>query len=148
VTEMSYAWYAVARPSANHARQRRTHRACVVAAAAAITGLAWLAGYLAGVTYLVVTPVDARPITLGLVAAGTAASGSAGWAVLALLERYTSRARTAWTALALAVLTSSIVPIFVFPADAPTRATLTLLHCLARRDPHPGTAAHSVTICT
>lgn len=138
MTDMSYASYAVARPSADHARQRRTHRAWVVAAAAAITGLAWLAGHLAGVTYLVVTPVDVRPITLSLVAAGTAASGSAGWAVLAVLERYTSRARTAWTALALAVLTSSIVPIFVFPADAPTRATLTLLHCLAAAILIPG----------
>jgi hypothetical protein len=144
---MSYASYAAATPSADHARQRRTHRACVVAAAAAITSPAWLAGYLAGVTYLVMTPVDARPITLGLVAAGTAASGSAGWAMLAVLERYSSRARTAWTALALAVLTSSIVPIFVFPADAhpghPDPAALP-----RRRDSHPGTAAHTVTICT
>jgi hypothetical protein len=83
------------------------------------------------VDYLVITPLGVRPITLGLVAAGTTASGSASWAVLALVERYTSR-HTA------AVLTSSIVPIFVLPADAPSRITLTVLHCLAAAILIPG----------
>ncbi|MBV9651145.1 MAG: hypothetical protein JO296_13545 [Pseudonocardiales bacterium] len=130
--------YAVATPSADHFRQPRTRRLGVVATAAIITSLAWLAGHLAGVDYLVVTPLSARPITLGLVAAGTAAAGSAGWALLVFLERHTRRARVIWTALALAVLTSSLVPIFVFPADAPTRVTLGVLHCLAAAILIPG----------
>jgi hypothetical protein len=54
-----------------------------------------------------------------LIRAGTARPQGQRSGVLALLERYTSRAQATWTALALAALTSSIVPIFVFLPKRP-----------------------------
>ncbi|MFF5210180.1 DUF6069 family protein [Streptosporangium sp. NPDC000396] len=51
-----------------------------------------------------------------------------GWASLALLERFTVRARTTWTILAVAVLLLSFLPLLAAEATAGTKAMLALMH--------------------
>jgi Family of unknown function (DUF6069) len=109
----------------------RARRASVVAAAAATTAAGWLAGRLAHIDYTIGTPLGTRSITLAQVSVATAIFGLAGWAVYGLLERYTNRARRLWIAIAVAVLTLSIAPIFVLRAGIDTRLALAGLHCLA-----------------
>jgi drug/metabolite transporter (DMT)-like permease len=110
---------------------RTARRVIVIAAAAVVNGLAWLAGRYAGVNYIVQTPLGARQITLSLVIAATLVSGLAGWAVFSLLERRTSNTGRVWIALAAWVLALSILPIFVLRAHLDTKLTLTALHCIA-----------------
>ena len=109
----------------------RPGRVVVIAIAATTTGLAWLFGRRAHVDYIVDTPIGTREITLALTIVATVAAGLAGWAVIALLERYTSSARGAWIALTLAVLVLSIVPVFWTTANLGTQLMLTALHCVA-----------------
>jgi peptidoglycan/LPS O-acetylase OafA/YrhL len=109
----------------------RTGRVGAIAIAAAATGLAWLAGRLAHVDYIADTPIGTRQITLGLSVGATVAAGIAGWAVIAVLERYTASPRTMWIALTLVVLVLSIVPVFLTTANLPTQLMLSVLHCVA-----------------
>jgi hypothetical protein len=119
--------------------QHRVRQAAAwIATAALANGLAWVIGHLAHANYVLGTPLGDRHISLGVAVVATAAAGIAGWGLLVLFERRTSRPRTVWTAVALAVLLSSIVPIFVLPAATPTRAALTGLHCLAAAILIPG----------
>jgi hypothetical protein len=111
--------------------RRSTRRAIIVATAAAANALAWVGGRQAHVDYIVQTPLGARQITVVLVIVATTVSGLAGWAVYRLLERHTRNAMPVWIALAVVVLTFSIVPIFVLRAGLDTRLTLTALHCIA-----------------
>jgi hypothetical protein len=110
---------------------RTSRRVIVIATAAVANGLAWVAGQLAHVDYVVQTPFGGREITLSLVVVATTVSGLAGWAVFSLLERHASKPVRTWIALAALVLALSIVPIFVLRADLDTRLALTALHCLA-----------------
>ena len=127
----------VVRESAARA-PRRARRAIVVAAAAATTAAGWLAGQLAHIDYLIGTPLGTRSITLAQVSVATAIFGLAGWALYAVLERYTSRARPLWITIAVVVLALSIAPIFVLRAGIDTRLALTGLHCLAAAVLIPG----------
>lgn len=65
-------------------------------------------------------------LTLGAVVATAVVASLAGWGSLALLERVTTRARTAWTVLAVVVLALSLPYLPGFsPAE---RVVLTLSH--------------------
>jgi predicted alpha/beta hydrolase len=120
------------------AARRRVRPLIVIAIAAAATALAWIAGRTAHVNYLVGSPFGTRQITLALTVAATAVAGLVGWGVLALLERYTSRARGVWIVLAVAVVCLSIAPVFATPADLDTRLALSALHCVAAAVLIPG----------
>jgi Family of unknown function (DUF6069) len=109
----------------------RAGRIVAIAIAATATGLAWLLGRLAHVDYIVDTPIGTRKITLALTVVATVAAGTAGWVVIALLERYTSSPRGVWIALTLVVLVVSIVPVFWTTANLDTQLMLTALHCVA-----------------
>jgi peptidoglycan/LPS O-acetylase OafA/YrhL len=109
----------------------RTSRVVTIAIAAAATGLAWILGRLAHVDYIADTPFGSRQITLALTIVATVAAGIAGWAMIAVLERYTLSPRTIWIALTLLVLVLSIVPVFLTTANLGTQLMLTALHCVA-----------------
>ncbi len=109
----------------------RGGRATWIAVAATATALAWLAGRLAHVDYVVDTPFGTRQITLALSVAATVVAGIAGWAVIAVLERYTASPRGIWVTLTLVVLVLSIVPVFRATANLPTQIMLSVLHCVA-----------------
>jgi len=112
-------------------RRGRTGRVVAITIAASATGLAWLLGRMAHVDYIVDTPIGTREITLVLTIAATVAAGTAGWVVIALLERYASSPRGVWIALTLVVLVVSIVPVFWTTANLGTQLMLTALHCVA-----------------
>ena len=124
------------------ARHRTRRAAGWTATAALANGIAWTVGHLAHANYVVGTPLGDRQISLGMAIVATAAAGMAGWGLLAMFERRISRPRRRWTAVGLAVLVSSIVPIFSMPpAETPTRLALTGLHCLAAAILIPGLRA-------
>lgn len=113
----------------DEARRRRTRRALVAVAAGLAPALVWLAA-AAGGADLTVGFGDEPPAEVGLPAVLTVGLGAAlaGWAALAVLERLTSRARAVWSALAVAVLAGSFVPVVMGDATAGTRAALAAMH--------------------
>src|ERR1700756_5277837 len=129
--------YAATQSMARNGRWR-AGRVVAIAIAAAGTAVAWLAGRLAHVDYIADTPIGTRPITLGLSVGATVVAGIAGWAAIAVLERYTASPRTIWIALTLVVLMLSIVPIFLTTANLPTQLMLSVLHCVAAAVLIPG----------
>src|SRR5215216_5789298 len=89
-------------------RPRRARALAVIAAALAV----WLiADPLLGIDLTAPTAPgseELQPITPALVAGTSLVVALAGWALLALLERFTARARTSWTAIALLVALLSL----------------------------------------
>lgn len=67
-------------------------------------------------------------VTLPSVVIAAAVSALAGWALLALLERLTTRARTAWTAIAVVVLLLSLLVGPTAGISGSAKAGLALLH--------------------
>jgi hypothetical protein len=109
---------------------RRRTRALAVAGAALATSLLWLAAHTLGIE-LRVDPRNGQPpgvVSLPFAAGLSLVFSLLGWAVLALLERSTSRARTIWTVLATAVLLLSFAPILLVGATAGTKIVLFLMH--------------------
>lgn len=72
-------------------------------------------------------PVD---VGVGAVAAVTLLSTLAGWALLAILERWTTRPRTIWITSAIAVAIASLAPLLSNGTTAGHRAALAALHVL------------------
>lgn len=71
-------------------------------------------------------PMDIGP---GTVAAASAILSLLGWGVLALLERFTSRARSIWLTLSLLALVASLgMPLSGTGVSAATRTGLLLMH--------------------
>jgi len=100
-------------------------------AVSAVCGLiAWaMLGPVPGHDLVVRLGPDAATQTVGPVAVAATAliAGLAGWAALALLERFTRHARVIWTALAIVVLAVSLLgPLN--GVDATTKAALLGLH--------------------
>ena len=118
--------------------RRSARRGIVVVAATVLTGLTWLFGRLAGVDYVAQTPLGTREVTLVLTVVATAVSGLIGWAVVAVLERYTTSTRTLWIALGLVVLVASVIPVIATTAAFATKVTLIALHCVAAAVLIPG----------
>jgi hypothetical protein len=112
-------------------KTRSRGRVVTIALAATAAGVAWLLGKLARVDYITETPIGARQITLSLTVASTVVAGVAGWAIIALLERYSASPQRIWIRLTLVVLVLSIVPIFWTSANLSTQLMLTALHCVA-----------------
>jgi hypothetical protein len=116
-------------------RSERTHRrlvraASIGAAAVATTTLFGL-GRAAGADMTITDPVEnAVPHTFVApeIAMVTVVLGLAGWAVLALLERFTRHAHKIWGTLAAVVVVLSMPPIWIERATTETRLTLVCIH--------------------
>jgi hypothetical protein len=119
------------RRSAGGARQAtvRRSRAIAVLSAGAAGLLGWVAAdALLGVDLAVQTGDTATLREVGPVAALLAGlmSGLAGWLLLAVLERFTARARSLWRAIALLTLVVSLVGTLDAVTTAATAALATL----------------------
>jgi Family of unknown function (DUF6069) len=67
--------------------------------------------------------------TPAMVAGGSLVAALAGWALLALLERFTARARTIWTAIALLVALLSLAgPLSILATTEANVLALALMH--------------------
>jgi hypothetical protein len=118
---------------------RLTVRRCTAITVAGLaTAVIWVIGRLAHTSYIAVTPLGTREVTLLLTVAATVTAGSAGWLVLAILERYCADPRRPWIALAVVILALSIVPVFITPAAIGTQVVLTIQHCVAAAVLIPG----------
>jgi threonine/homoserine/homoserine lactone efflux protein len=115
---------------ARPAVRRRNSRAGAVVAAAGAASVIYLVASGAGVPFELTDPGKTQPMHLALVTiAGVAGFFAlAGWAALALLERYSRRASRIWSILAGTVLLLSCVPIGVEHATPATKITLALIH--------------------
>ena len=113
---------------ASNVRDRR--RPAAVAGAVMATGLLWLVGRALDVSFRVDLHNSKPPQTFGpAFLLGCALLFTLlGCGTLAVLERYTRRAERVWTALALAVLGVSFVPIVAAGAAASTKTLLGLVH--------------------
>ena len=88
--------------------------------------LVWLVARRLGVELLVPQGDGAAADEIGLRAVVVTSAGAAlaGWALLAALERATSL----WVAIAVAVVLTSLVPLFTLGVGGATVAALTLMH--------------------
>lgn len=100
----------------------------VVGAVVAATAI-WLVAQLTG-TELRVTIPGQSAMTIGPIAVVAVSLGAAlvGWLALAVLRRFTSRARAVWTGLAIAGLALSLVPLLTVSAEPVARLFLALMH--------------------
>jgi hypothetical protein len=70
-----------------------------------------------------------RDIEAGVVAVTSAVASLAGWALLAILERFTARARTVWVTVAVIALVASLgAPLSGTGITTANRVVLMLLH--------------------
>jgi hypothetical protein len=111
-------------------RNRAGRRAVLIVVSAVCGLIAWaMLGPVPGHDLVVRLGPEAATQTVGPIAVAATAlvAGLAGWAALALLERFTRHARVIWTALAIVVLAVSLLgPLN--GVDATTKAALLGLH--------------------
>lgn len=116
------------RPRAARVRYRLL--TVVLAVVAAI--IVWIIASLAGAQLHVTSPlVGTLAINAPLVIASTLPLALAAWGVLAVLERFTQRARTIWTVVAVAVLALSVPPLAFLDATVGTKVALGFMHLAA-----------------
>ncbi|WP_431935262.1 DUF6069 family protein [Micromonospora sp. RP3T] len=119
-------------PSATVRPARRRDRLLTVLAATVATLLGWVVAVpLAGVELVARSGDGEQHVTPFAVAVSTLLAGLAGWALLALLERFTGRARTVWTAVAALVLLLSLLGPLGGGAGGPATVALVALHVVA-----------------
>lgn len=118
------------RSAATHTAVRRRTRLAVVCAGALAPAAIWLLARAGGADLVVDLHNGRPPMTIGLaiVVAFAGQAAILGWITLALLERFTTRARAIWTGLAAAVLLISFIPVTVAEAEAGTKLVLCLMH--------------------
>ncbi|GII24659.1 DUF6069 family protein [Planosporangium mesophilum] len=112
-------------------RRRRLTRAASVIGASCLTSAIFAIGRAAGTDFTITDPgPDGQSHTFVLpeIAIITLIIGLAGWATLAVLERFTSRARVIWIALATVIVLLSLPPIWIEQATTGTRALLAVIH--------------------
>ncbi|MET7804573.1 DUF6069 family protein [Micromonospora chersina] len=111
---------------------RRRDRALAVLAATAATLAVWaVAVPVAGVDLAVRSGGTEQSVTAAAVGVSTLLAGLAGWALLALLERVTARARAVWTGAAGLVLLLSLLGPLGGGVGAAATLTLVALHLAA-----------------
>ncbi|WP_116953142.1 DUF6069 family protein [Jiangella endophytica] len=112
------------------ATRRGRDRAAGVAATVVAAVLVWVvAEPVLGHDLVVEQPgQDARDLGAGAFVFFSLAAALLGWALLAVLERFTARARSIWTIVAIGVLAVSFLPFFGIEASNATIVTLTLAH--------------------
>jgi hypothetical protein len=113
-------------------RPRRARALAVIAATLAALAVWLITDPLLGIDLTGTTRPGSQqlqPITPALVAGASLAVALAGWALLALLERFTARARTIWTAIALlAALLSLAGPLSTLASTEANVLALALMH--------------------
>jgi hypothetical protein len=114
-------------------RPRRARALAVIAAALAALAVWLVTDPLLGVDLAAPTRPGSEEllsITPALVAGTSLVVALAGWALLALLERFTARARTVWTAIALLVALLSLAgPLSTLASTTAANAVaLALMH--------------------
>lgn len=99
-----------------------------------------IAGPALGVDVSVTTGPGRAPMAIGFgaVTATSLAAALAGWASLAIVERFSDRARTLWATTATVVLLASLVPVAMVEASGAATATLALLHLVVAAVLIPG----------
>ena len=105
------------------------HRALIAGAATLAPVVVWVPARIAGADFKV--HMSGQPpmgITLPLVLVTALLAALAGWALLAILERFTGRARMMWTGAALMALVASFVPVATVETAGGVRLTLALMH--------------------
>ncbi|WP_433280405.1 DUF6069 family protein [Micromonospora sp. CA-244673] len=111
---------------------RRRDRSLAVLATTAATLAVWVAAVpVAGVDLAVRNGGTEQDVTAVAVGASTLLAGLAGWALLALLERFTARARAVWTGAAALVLLLSLLGPLGGGVGAAATLTLVALHLVA-----------------
>jgi hypothetical protein len=113
-------------------RPRRARALAVIAATLAALAVWVITDPLLGIDLTGTTRPGSQqlqPITPALVAGASLAVALAGWALLALLERFTARARTIWTAVALLVALLSLAgPLSILASTEANVLALALMH--------------------
>ncbi|ADL46817.1 DUF6069 family protein [Micromonospora aurantiaca] len=119
-------------PTVTARPNRRRDRLLTVFAATAAALLGWVVAVpIAGVELIARSGSTDQRVTPVAVVVSTLLAGLAGWALLALLERLTARARTVWTVVAgLVLLVSLLGPLGGGVGGAAT-LTLVALHLVA-----------------
>ncbi|MFI2713366.1 DUF6069 family protein [Micromonospora sp. NPDC018662] len=119
-------------PSTTVRPARRRDRLLTVLAATVATLLGWIVAVpLAGVELVARSGDVEQRVTPLAVAVSTLLAGLAGWALLALLERFTGRARAVWTVVAVLVLLLSLLGPLGGGVGRAATVTLVVLHLLA-----------------
>jgi hypothetical protein len=126
-------------------RPRRAHALAVSAAALAALAVWLITDLLLGIDLTAPTRPGSQElmsITPALVAGTSLVVALAGWALLALLERFTARARTSWTAIAvLFALLSLAGPLSALASTSAANAgALALMHLAVAAVLIPGLA--------
>jgi hypothetical protein len=133
-------------PRVRRGSGHRRVRAAAVGTAGVATSLLFLAARPLGTDFTITDPGVGKPphtFILPEIAMFAVVFGLLGWGALALLERYTARARLVWTVLAATVLVLSFVPIGIEHGTADTKVMLAVIHIavagallpMLRRDP-------------
>lgn len=109
---------------------RRRNRVLAVAGAVIAAVAVWVVGEPVLGHDMVVTQSGQAPRDLGVSAIVFFALTASllGWALLAVLERFTSLAGRIWTAIALIVLAVSFLPLIGVEASSGTKVVLALSH--------------------
>ena len=121
-----------ARPAPAPHRARRRGLVAAGAVAAALGG--WLVAVpLLGIDLAVqpaagTTPSGTQTVGVGAVLAASLTAALLGWALLAVLERWTTRARTTWTVVAAVVLVLSLAGPVIGARTTPAAVALVALH--------------------
>ena len=131
-------------PAAPGTRQGRARALCVACGAAA-AAIAWavevpLLGIRLSVRF---GAMPAQTVAAGQVAGVALAAGLLGWLLLAVLERRTPHARSAWVIAALVVLALSLTMPMATATSVPAAAGLIVLHLAAGTVVIPGMARTS-----
>jgi len=108
---------------------RRLVRAASIGAAAVATTTLFGLGRAAGADMTIAVGGAApAPFVPTEIAVATVVIGLVGWAVLALLERFSRHAHRIWVTLAVLVVGLSMAPIWMVQARTGTRVTLVCIH--------------------
>lgn len=110
------------------AAHRRLRRLGGIGVTVVVTLAVWVLGRIAGADYTLRDPSASVVIGPGTTAVVTLVVAVLGWLSLAVLERLTRHPSRIWMALAAAVLTASMVPIFFVDATPATQLALFLVH--------------------
>jgi Family of unknown function (DUF6069) len=118
-----------ARTTSPSTRPTRARALGVLGAALAALAIWVVADQLLGANLLVRSGGGStQSVGAGTVVAASLLAALLGWALLAVLERRTSRARAVWTGVALVVLLLSLSGPLTGGTTPSTRATLVLMH--------------------
>ncbi|WP_328304601.1 DUF6069 family protein [Actinomycetospora sp. NBC_00405] len=107
---------------------RYLRRLAGVGATVAVTAAVWAIGRLAGADYVLRDPAGSVTIDVTTTAVVTLVVAGLGWAVLALLERFTRHAVGIWVGTAAVVVIVSMIPIFLVDATPATQVSLFFVH--------------------